>query len=351
VEDGEREESGWRPRETPYQAWQKGEGIPIYRGSYVADLYGLELAPWARAGQQGAFINLAEQEHDDSYVLEIAPGEQTHVLHHLFEATIYVLSGRGATTIWQDPARKQTVEWQKGSVFSPPLNCYYQHFNVDGRDPARLFAVTNAPMMINMVRNSRFVFNDTYVFDDRYAAEDGYFTDPGVKVSRNTWKTNFIADIRAFMLDAAPNRGAGGGLTQFSLSNNGMIAHCSQFPPGTYKKAHRHGVGAHVVILDGHGYSLLWFKGEERRRVDWKDGTVLSPKNEEFHQHFNTGPVPARYAAFRLGALDVDRVSRGAMPDQIEYEEEAPTIYEEYARECAKHGAEVVLPRPAYATV
>ncbi len=137
-----------------------------------------------------------------------------------------------------------------------------------------------------------------------------------------------------------------------------MAAHCSEFPPGTYKKGHRHGVGAHVIILDGSGYSLLWFEGEkERRRVDWTDGTVLSPKEMEYHQHFNTGPTHARYLAFRLGDLDrrrEERIAKSASKDErtelngIEYEDEDPEIYELYVAECAKHGAEVRLPRPAY---
>jgi len=62
------------PRETPYQAWQRAEGLPISRGAYVADLYALEVAPWSRIGQNGAFVNRAEQEQDDAWVIEVAPG-------------------------------------------------------------------------------------------------------------------------------------------------------------------------------------------------------------------------------------------------------------------------------------
>src|SRR5437867_3401281 len=107
---------------TPYQAWQEAEGIPVYGGSFLNDLYSLELAPWPRLGQRGAFANLADQEEDDGHVVQISPGGQTTVQHHLYESVVYVLTGRGATTFWQEGGRKQTVEWERGSVFAPPLN-------------------------------------------------------------------------------------------------------------------------------------------------------------------------------------------------------------------------------------
>jgi predicted metal-dependent enzyme (double-stranded beta helix superfamily) len=343
----------YEPKESPYQAWQKGERLPVYKGAYVPDLYSLEVAPWARIGMKGAFVNLADQEMDDAWVMEIAPGNQTLIMHHLFESVVYALEGRGATSFWQEGKPKQTLEWERGSIFSPPLNCYYQHYNLDGQKPARLVAVTNAPMVMNLYRDAAFFFNDRYVFEERFNAEDNYFTRPGEKVGRNSWQTNFIPDIRSFGLDSNTNRGAGGFLTTFTLSNNQMQGHCSEFPPGTYKKAHRHGVGAHVFILSGEGYSLLWFEGDdEPQKVDWKDGSVLSPRELEYHQHFNTGPMPARYLALRLGSLDARHYlgwgREAAGPDQIEYEDEDPAIFDQFAKECATRGAEVVLPRPNY---
>lgn len=337
------------PRESTYKRWQQGEGIPINTGSSVSNLYTLDLAPWGRTGQRGAFVNLADQEQDDSYVLEIAPGGQTEIQHHLFEAGIFVLEGRGATTFWQPGGPKRTLEWQRGSVFSPPLNSYYQHYNLDGQRPARIFAVTNAPMIMNLFRSSDFVFDEGHVFADRFAGEDDYFSDAGRALNEQLWKTNFVPDIRTFTLRDNPHRGVGNIRMGFLLANNQMAAHCSDFPPGNYKAGHRHGVGAHVIILNGTGYSLLWFEGEkERRKVDWQDGSVLSPKDGEYHQHFNTGPTRARYLAFRLGALDTRRTEEGRTPEQIEYVEEDPAIYEQYVAECAKHGAKVEIPRPAY---
>ena len=118
--------------------------------------------------------------------------DSVEILHHLFESTYYILDGRGATTIWQHgSAKKQTVEWQAGSLFSPPLNCYYQHFNLDGQKPARLFTATTAPLQINISRDLDFVFNNDYLFKDRYNAEDDYFTNPGKKLATLSLRDRF----------------------------------------------------------------------------------------------------------------------------------------------------------------
>jgi quercetin dioxygenase-like cupin family protein len=337
-------------RRTPYQTWQEAEGVPIYRGSFISDLYHLDVAPWARVGQRGAIVNLAEQEEDDAWLIEIAAGGETVTLHHLFESTVYILEGRGATSFSQEGGRKQTVEWQRGSVFSVPLNVSYRHFNLDGQNAARLFMVTNAPMLMNTFRNPGFVFEDDYAFWDRYGGEDDYFSDPGQAIQTRLWKTNYIPDIRGFELEDHSYRGEGDRSMRFRLANNQMECHVSEFPPGVYKKAHRHGPGAHVVILSGVGYSLLWFEGEEPLKVDWADGSVVSPKSMEYHQHFNSGQTPARYLALRLGDLDTKTRAGGWYTTEelegIPYEREDPKIYALYREECAKHGAKVVLDHP-----
>jgi mannose-6-phosphate isomerase-like protein (cupin superfamily) len=334
---------------TAYETWQQGEGIPIYTGAYVGNLYTLELKDWARVGQKGAFVNLANQQVDDAQVIEIAPRGQTDVLHHLFEAVTFVVSGRGATTLWQEGHPKRTVEWQRGSVFSPPINCYYQHYNGSGEEPARLFTVTNAPMVINMFRNADFAFADKYVFADRFAGEEDYFSGSGEEIGRDGWISNFVPDIRSFtLIERIGNRAIRDVHRVFMMANNQMAMHCSEFETGTYKKAHRHGVGAHVIVLSGTGYSLLWREGEEQQKVDWQDGSVLSPREQEYHQHFNTSPEPARYLAVRLGALDPRRWGGEVPTHQIEHEYENRAVYQQYIEECKKHGATVTQPLPAY---
>jgi gentisate 1,2-dioxygenase len=114
-----------------------------------------------------------------------------------------------------------------------------------------------------------------------------------------------------------------------------MLAHVSQFPVGTYKKAHRHGPGAHVYMLDSTGYSLMWQEGEKPERFDWQEGTVISPPAGSWHQHYNTGPEPCRFVALHASTA-VQGEERGV--EQIEFEDEDKVLRQMYEDECARNG-------------
>ena len=87
------------------------------------------------------------------------------------------------------------------------------------------------------------------------------------------------------------------------MANGSMAAHISEFPVGTYKKAHRHGPGFNVIIIKGVGFSMFWREGEQPKRYDWQDGSVFTPPAMMWHQHFNTGATGARYLPPRLGGI------------------------------------------------
>jgi oxalate decarboxylase/phosphoglucose isomerase-like protein (cupin superfamily) len=129
------------------------------------------------------------------------------------------------------------------------------------------------------------------------------------------------------------------------MARGSMNSHISQFPIGTYKKAHAHGPGAHVIMLSGEGYSLMWPEGDEPRRYDWQVGTMIVPPNMWFHQHFNTGTTPARYLAFKHEATSIRNeqgvpkawISRRQGGDQIDYVDEKPEIRKLFTEALAKH--------------
>jgi quercetin dioxygenase-like cupin family protein/oxalate decarboxylase/phosphoglucose isomerase-like protein (cupin superfamily) len=336
---------------TPYQKWVAAQSIPVIRDFYIEDLRKVELAPWDWKGGRGVYLNLiGTGDANDAYICEIAPGGSLKPQRVLFEEMIFVIEGNGSSSVWNDENKKVTFEWQEGSLFSPPINTWRQHFNGSGKRPARFLVVTSAPPIINMFRNMDFVLNNTFCFDDRFGAEPDTFSGDGesYKVDAVTvWDTNFVPNVRTIPLHLRRNRGAGGSFLQIELAENAMTAHISEFPVGTYKKAHRHGAGAHVVIIGGEGYSLMWPEGEPIKRFDWHDGSVIVPPERWFHQHFNTGATPARYLALRWGSRKHARplgksygtdesVKTGG--DQIEYADEDPQIRRLFEQELAKRG-------------
>jgi hypothetical protein len=216
--------------------------------------------------------------------------------------------------------------------------------------------------MINLIHNLDFIFANPYQFTDRFSGDKDFFSGDGVSYAGRVWDTNFVADVTNFKLSTWEARGAGGSNVMFELANNTMAAHISEFPVGTYKKAHRHGPGAHVFIISGKGYSLLWPEGQEMIHVDWHVGSVFVPPERWFHQHFNSGAEPARYLALRWGSRKFRRgeeLARGRDVttagksetsvklggDQLEYEDEDPRILQMFKDACAKSGAEVRMDR------
>ena len=335
---------------TTYQLFLEREEVPAVRAFHIEDICQMELHAWPRVGARGVYLNLEGTEGvDDCYIAEIPAGKSLEPQRHLFEALIFVVSGRGATTVWREGGRKQTFEWGEGALFSPPLNAWYRHFNGQGDKPVRLLAMTNAPTVLNLFHNIDFVFNCDYPFTDRYDGEEDFFSGKAKTPAEGFCDTNFIRDVRAFELPERSERGAGGRMLMIEMSNNVMSAHISQFPVGTYKKAHRHGAGAHVIILKGEGFSLMWRDGEEIKRYNWRAGSLLVPPERWFHQHFNVGGEPVRYLALKPFSSrkfpglrkqwgTSESVKHGG--DQIEYEDEDPMIRRAFLEELTKHGVQ-----------
>jgi quercetin dioxygenase-like cupin family protein len=336
-----------------YHQWIESQGIPILRDFYIEDLRKTELAPWAWKGARGAYLNLiGTGDVNDGYLLEIAPGKTIAPQRLLFEEIIFVLDGSGSTSVWNDENKKVTFEWQAGSLFSPPANTWRQHFNASGQKPARFLSVTTAPVLFNLFRDADFILNNNYQFKGRLDdADPQSFSGTGEAYRgrrMQVWDTNFVADVRALPVHRWEDRGPGAASVAIELSENCLTSHISEFPVGTYKKAHRHGPGAHVIIIGGQGYSLMWPEGEEIKRFDWKDGSVVVPPERWFHQHFNTSATPARYLAIRWGSQKYPRpwqmnsygidesVKKGG--SQIEFEDEDPRIRQMFEEALAKQG-------------
>ena len=331
-------------KDTPYLRWVRSQGLDIISAHYVQSLRKVELKPWARRGGSGVFINHdASRTTNDCYVCEIPAGGKLAPNRQIFEEMVHILDGRGSTTIWNEQGARTTFEWKAGAIFGIPLNTWHQHFNGSGQKPARFVSVTNAPPVINLYEDLDFIFNCPHEFKNRFNGEPDYYTAAG-RMNGLRLETNFIPDTVSVSVASTAERGAGSSMVRFNLAKSSIGGHISQFPVGTYKKAHAHGPGAHVIILTGEGYSLMWPEGEKPRRYDWEVGTLIVPPNGWFHQHFNAGATPARYLAFKHGS---QRNSQGVMMcwisrrlggDQLDYADESPYIKEQFAVALQRHG-------------
>jgi mannose-6-phosphate isomerase-like protein (cupin superfamily) len=345
----------------PYLEWVHEEGIPAFE-DFGIDLFEVEAKPWSRFGINAAAVHLKGRgDFISMLVLDLPPGKATSPQRHLYEEVVYVLAGRGSTTIESANGQKHSFEWGRGSMFAIPLNARYRHFNGSGSESARMVCTVNLPAVMNMFHNAEFVFNNPFDFGERMG-DDKYFNGEGDFVPRrpgvHMWETNFVPDLATIALQDRPERGAGARILGFILADGTMHAHISEMPVGSYKKAHRHPADYHVMTVNGQGYTLLWYPGtEDFVRINWKHGMVFAPPDQMFHQHFNTGTIPARYLATAFGSTrypftDSKRKSKlgGATTsvklggDQIEYEDQSPLIARMYEEATQKAGVSVQMP-------
>jgi oxalate decarboxylase/phosphoglucose isomerase-like protein (cupin superfamily) len=360
-------------QKTAYFKWMASQSIPVVDGYGVDDVRNIAMAPWARTGGNAAFVNLYGMEGvTGMYVGEIPAGGALNAERHFYEEVICVLEGQGAAEVWQDGGRKQMFEWGPWSLFAPPLNTWHRLLN-GGRTPVKFLAVTNAPLVMDVVHNEEFVFNCPYNFADRYSAAEGYFNQGHTRYEsgmQHIWETNFITDIQSASIDKREVKGAGVSITQFELAGNSLIGHLAQWPAGRYHKAHYHGPGAILLGLQSSGYVLLWSKEIGTRpyeagrsadvvEVKWKAGSVYCPPGGWFHQHFNTGAQPARHLALRYGSrihplgfkIADKRSEDGVYIDVkrggtlIEYADEDPHIRKHYEDEMKQTGVQCEMPK------
>lgn len=340
-----------------YGGWVKGEGLPVIRG-FSVDLRSAQVEPWERFGVNGAIVDLAGgDDMVDLWLLEVPAACATNEVHHLFEAIVYVISGRGSTMITRSDGQHH-FEWGPKSMFSIPLNARYRIFNSQGDEPARLAVMTSMRITMNLYHNADFIFENNYEFPERVTKDvavgaDGKF----VSVQRtqemvNMWETDFVSDLGKFdNLLPLDFRGKASANITFIVANGSLHAHMSEIPVGSYKKAHKHPDGTHIFPVTGRGYSLLWYPGDkEPVRVDWEHGTTFAPPDAMYHQHFNVSEEPARYFAVRMGSQRHPVTSemreywarspkeRVATREQIEYEEEDQEISELYRKELENAG-------------
>jgi oxalate decarboxylase/phosphoglucose isomerase-like protein (cupin superfamily) len=348
-----------------HDVWMDSLGLPLYTGYYIEDLRALALGRWEERGCDAAFIQLEGQQGiTETRISELPPRGVLPPVRLAFDEVVYVVQGRGATTVWRSGGERKSFEWTDNSMFLLPRHHFHQFSNTSGSRPARLLHYNYFPLLLSASPDP-----EAFITTERgEAAEppravdlEALYAEPTLKTTAaedvswkrrlSVWVGSFFPDMSAWdKLTVNQGRGAGGRSVAMEFPGSEISCHMSMFPSRTYKKAHRHGPGRAIVIPAGEGYSVMWEEGKDKVIAPWKPGSLITPPNRWFHQHFNVGEQPARYLAFHPPLQfdgHAEKVEDRAR-DQIEYIDEDPAVRERFEAELAKRGLRSLIPPEAY---
>ena len=366
--------------DSPYERFMKEQGIPIYRGVGAYDARQLPLGLWNRMGGKASFIQLDGTDGlAGMYLVEVPAAGVLNPERHIYEEMFYVVEGRGSTEVWREgSSKKQTFEWQAGSLFAVPLNTWHRLVNA-GSSPALLLATTTAPAAINTYRNAQFVFDNPFEFTDRYSESDDYYKpndtiEPDPIWGRAMVRSNLVPDIVNCELPLDNQRSPGYRRIQPQMPATDYRLFIAQHETGRYSKAHFHSSGAVLVCLRGKGYTYTWpvelgttpwetSRSEHIKRQDYIPGGFVAAApggGNWFHQHFGVAKEPLRILAwlggpdrlFHRGAAGEEMASMNlpleAGGQTIDYPNEDPFIRKEFQDTLLSAGAEVRMPERLY---
>jgi quercetin dioxygenase-like cupin family protein len=356
----------------PYDSFMEAEGVPIYRGIGVRRVQDLAMTPWKRLGGRGSYIQLYGTEGLwGSYVVEIPGAGALNIERHLYEKVVLVVEGRGSTEVWQEGQNKRhTFEWQKGSLFTIPLNAFHRFVNASSA-PALLLCGTSAPNVMNLIDNPEFIFNCPHAFTERFSGADDFFkprddVEPDPIRGLAMRRTNFIPDIVNTDLPLDNRRSPGYRRVEPQMAGNRFYVWIGQHETGRYSKAHKHQSAAVLICVKGKGYTYTWpealgttpwknGKGDKILRQDYEPVGMVSAApmaGDWFHQHFGTSKEGLRVSAWHgpnnqrarkagrpgeqlmdYGAIDLNK-GGSAIP----YHQEDPAIRKEFEENLKKEG-------------
>ena len=361
----------FKKQPTPYDAFMESEGIPVFRDIGISKVQNLPLFPWKRTGGRGHYIQLLGTETKwGCFVVEVPAAGALHAQKHMYEEIYLVVEGRGTTEVWQEgDSKKHIFEWQKGSMFSIPMNAWFRIVNATSGG-ALLLAGNTAPNVLNMINNVDAVFNNPYVFRDRFNGADDFFKpnddiEPDPVRGLAMRRTNFIPDVINCELPLDNRRSPGWRRVEPFMTNNQFYFWIGQHEQGRYSKAHAHTSAAILICLKGKGYTYTWpertgelpwqdGKADQVRRVDYEPVGIVTaaPGGARwYHQHFSSGAEPLRLTAWfgphnpgrDPGAPGSKHVDYTAMDiteggTSIPYWMEDPHLRREYEADLQAHG-------------
>ena len=378
----------YRRPASPWEQFQKEEGLPVFKGIGMRDSRDLPRVDWDRLGGKGSYIQLhGTNNYSGMFIVEVPARGALKPQKHFWEERYIVLDGRGTTEVWKDGSTAKTsFEWQQWSVFSVPINCNFRIVNASST-PALLLAANTAPIMINTFQSKSFIFNNSYNFEDRFGGNLEDYWKPGDEFEahpiqgRAQLSTNLFPDAATCYLPLDNNRGPGYRWIFPQMVGNTLLGgFIAEYPSGRYAKAHHHGSGAVLVCMRGAGYSYTW-PADKGGTTPWKDGKadlvmqqdyipggMISaaptpvPGETWFHQHFAISQSPFRvfnyarlttFAGANAGTSEGELVAGvgaeiGDGGHALPYHQEDPYVRKYYESRLAEEGTNFTMPEEVY---
>ena len=372
----------WKRPNTSYDNFMESQGIPIFRGIGVRRVQDMPLAPWKRMGGRGTFIQLFGTEGKwGCYVVEVPGAGALTPERHMYEEIMVVVEGRGTTEIWTDDQKKpHSFEWQKGSMFSVPMNTWHRIINA-ASSPALILVASTAPNVMNLFRDIDWIFNCPVKLPSRFDGSADFFKpkddiapDPLRGLAMR--KSNLIPDIINGQLYLDNRRSPGYLRVEPNMANNVFYGFVGEHEPGRYSKAHAHLSSAVLVCLRGKGYTYTWPRAIGM--TPWKDGkadqvfrqdyepvglvTAAPYGGDWFHAHFGISKEPLRLIGWygpnnhrkdRAGVPGEKDTDEGAIDvteggTAIPYWLEDPFLRQEYEETLAREGVKSRMDESLY---
>ena len=152
-------------------------------------------------GGRGTYIQLHGTEGKwGAYVVEVPGAGALNPEKHMYEEIYLVVEGRGSTEVWLEGDNKRHIfEWQKGSLFSIPVNAMHRIVNAElgaGAAPWRHHRAQSDESH----QQPDAIFNCPYQFRDRFSGADDFYKykddiEPDPVRGLAMRRTNFIPDI------------------------------------------------------------------------------------------------------------------------------------------------------------
>ena len=269
-------------------------------------------------GGRGSYIQLHGTEGKwGSYVVEVPGAGALNPEKHMYEEIYFVVEGRGSTEVWLDgDSKRHAFEWQKGSLFSIPVNAMHRIVNASSA-PALLLAGTTAPNLMNLINSADAIFNCPYQFRDRFSGADDFYKykddiEPDPVRGLAMRRTNFIPDIVNCDLPLDNRRSPGWRRVEPFMTGNTFYLWIGQHENGHYSKAHAHTSAAVLICVKGKGYTYTWPENARPDAVEGRQGGSGQTRRLRAGRH---GVGGARRRALVSPAFR--RVERTVPPDRL----------------------------------